>query len=174
MFESPPGFLGHIYHNDAPKFFAWVTEIDLYDGFKSMEYGFPSKFFLYIPGTGQVRLFLLLIDKQISKPNLNLESTVLQAVSWYSSVLNISDMKKSGKSSTYKLLKDFSPLIPGLQIIQLPKFGKYVLSSFNWLKSFDDPMEMDKFLSEVLGYTDQQLETGHTNILNIKYENVQK
>lgn len=110
-----------------------------------------------------MRLFVLLVDEpRFSK---SLYTAVENAVPWYTTVLNLDDEKKYGKRSSYQFLNDFNLLTPGLQIVHIARINKFILSTHGGITSFDDPIAMDRFLSQELHYSDLQLEEGSQNII---------
>ncbi|HEX5552041.1 MAG TPA: hypothetical protein VFX43_02250 [Chitinophagaceae bacterium] len=168
MGYPPEGFVDYIYHHGTPKFFGAMFEFYLLKEFKPIDYALPNKIFVYTRGDGHTRIFMLLIEQRSRNITAKLEDAMYRAISWYVSVLNHTDEKKTGKRSSYRFLADFNESTPGLQLANLGEFAKPIASYPGGVRSFDNSTDMDKFLSEVLCYIDEQLYKGSENFITIK------
>jgi hypothetical protein len=168
MGYPPEGFVDYIYHHGTPKFFGAVFEFYFLREFKPIDYGLPNKIFVYTEGDGRTRILMLLIETRSRDISAKLEDAMYRSISWYASVLNHTDEKRTGKRSSYRFLADFNESTPGLQLANLGEFAKPIVSYPGGVKSFDNSTERDKFLSEVLCYTDEQMYQGFVNHITIK------
>lgn len=162
--KNPPAWLDYVYHAEKPKFFAGLMEIDPNKPFVPLDHGGRNQLFLYTRGDGHMRLFLLLVFQNLDRATSKLDTTLKQAAGWYISSLNVTDEKQFGKRGSYTFLEDFNVLTPGLCILELPWITKLIVSYEAGIKSFDDAIAMDQFLSKTLGYNNLQLETGNQNV----------
>lgn len=154
---------GYIFHSSKPRFEAAFFTIDGVKDFHDTDYAGRNLFFVYTRGDGMIQLFLLVITQNIDRASTKLDAALKQAAAWQATCLNLEDEKKYGKKSRYHFLTEFNLLTPGLRILHLEGFNKYVVSYTDGIKSFDSLEAMDKFMVS-LGYNDLQLESRHQNV----------
>ena len=161
---SPPpeGVSGYIFHYDKPRFFASIQSLDHEAEFKDLHATGNNIVFQYKRGDGLQQLVLLVIDQQIDKATAKVTEALRQAAGWYAGCLARQDAATYSKSS-WSLMMDYNKMTPGLQVIELTTFNKYLVSQPEGLFTFDDPDAMDNFLFAELEYSDEQLEEGYHN-----------
>jgi hypothetical protein len=158
----PEGISGYIYHYDKPRFFASIQSIDKDSEFKDIHATGLNTIFHYQRGDGLQQLIALVIDQKIDRATDKLDAAMKQAAGWYAGCLARQDAATYSKSK-WSLLMDYNKLAPGLQIIELTSFNKYLVSHPEGIFTFDNPDSMDNFLNHTLEYTDDQLEEGFHN-----------
>ena len=147
-----------ILHNHHPRFLAKVEELD----FEELE-NRPEKPFadiLYVNGAGAMVIYRLTVTEYYERAE---EDDVLDelfpARDYYTQYLQDIDAEEDGKEG-YPV-KDFSPELPGLKILQ---------SSVNWtivyngvIAEFTSEDEMDEFLENDLHIEPELLDKGIIN-----------
>jgi hypothetical protein len=147
-----------VLHNHHPRFLAKVEELD----FDELE-NRPEKPFadiLYVNGKGAMVIFRLTVTEYYERADEeDILDELFPARDYYTQYLQEIESEESGKEGFP--VKDFSPELPGLKILQ---------SSVNWtvvyngvIAEFSTEEEMDEFLEHDLNIEPELLDKGVIN-----------
>lgn len=147
-----------ILHNHHPRFLAKVEELDFDELEERPERPFVDV--LYVNGEGAMLIYRLTVTECYERAeDEDVLDELFPARDYYSAYLQEIDAEEGGKEGFP--VKDFSPELPGLKILQSPESCTVIFNGV--IAEFSTEEEMDDFLENELGIESELLDKGVIN-----------
>lgn len=152
--ESPEMIL----HSNRPRFLASVTPISFGDIENRPEKAFADA--LYVNTDGELEVFRIeVVDIYDRTEEEDLQDEVFPATDYFCKYLQLME-KEEGLTPGFPV-KDFSPELPGLKVLQAPELWTVVYNGV--VAEFGTEEEMDEFLENDLNIESDLLDKGIIN-----------
>jgi len=148
----------YILHTRKPRFLAKATPISFDE--ITEDCSLPFVDMLYLNPDGEMEIIHIeIIDRIDRTDDEEFTLSLFQAHDWYFNVIREYD--KMDKLNPSVLLKDFSPELPGLKILQAP--NRWAVVYHGLVAEFDNEEAMDEFLERDLEIASSLLDKGIIN-----------
>jgi|GEM_PF-2486492 len=161
LYKLPETVVSYLYHYDLPRFFVAVHKLDVNKSIKPFTLLHNNIVFWYITQNEEPQLYFIAVYDNINRiGEKKLAPKLLDAVNFFVRCLNV----KHDTKGRYMLLQDYSMLIPGFQILELPQ-GMFMATSHMGMAICENEDTMFEFAKEKLGYNDVLLAEGTINVI---------